>query len=467
MTNYSFNLIDREWIWAVWREGSRRAPVSLRDALAHAHELREFHGDTPPETAALHRLLLTVLYRIFDPNEDWLALWNAGCFDAARIDAYLRQESMYARFDLFGMHYPFFQLAKEAPEWTKYKLVSVSNLRPHYAAGNDAVLFDHRNKDAGLGVEVEDKEGGTLLSAAEAARALVTQQAFGFAGLNDPGAPNKADKSFSNAPCARGVTFLLEGDSLFETLLLNFFPLNLESHGLKPARADKPAWELDDPFKDDPKRPYGYLDYATWLNRKVLLLPEGDPAAPVVRRMRYYVGMKRMNGNPFNPLMALHPNPNAGKKKKGSDEEGSTHLPLIFQTGKALWRDSAPLFGWLQERAQGYIAPRPFEWVHNELPYLTAGQVGGDRQFFFSAYGICSKSGQDKMYFFRAERFPLPPAYLQEIGLDATKQLKLALQRAESTARILSLYGALGTFAGLVLGIKEADKLKEETKAGE
>jgi len=465
MTNYSFNLIDRECIWAVWREGNRRAPVSLRDALTQAHELREIHGDTPPETAALHRLLLTVLYRIFDPNEDWPTLWNAGYFDAARIDAYLRRESIYARFDLFGTDHPFFQLAQDAPGWTKYKLTSVSNLRPHYAAGNDAVLFDHRNKDAGLGIEVEDKEGGTLLSAAEAARALVTQQAFGFAGLNDPGAPNKADKSFSNAPCARGVTFLLEGDSLFETLLLNFFPLNLESHGLKPTRADKPAWELDDPFKDDPKRPYGYLDYATWLNRKVLLLPEGDPAAPVVRRMRYYVGMKRMNGNPFNPLMSLHPNPNAGKKKKGSDEEASTHLPLTFQTGKALWRDSAPLFGWLQERAQGYIAPRPFEWAHNELPDRTAGQVGGDRKFFFSAYGICSKSGQDKMYFFRAERFPLPPVYLQEIGLDAAKQLKLALQRAESAARILSVAGALGTFAKETLNTTDATQVRHFVEA--
>lgn len=464
MTNYSFNLIDREWIWAVWYADNRREPISLYDALIHAHELREIHGDTPPETVALHRLLLTMLYRVFDPNEDWGNLWSAGQFDITRLDAYLRSESIYARFNLFEAQHPFFQLAQESPAWTKYKLVSVSNLRPHYAAGNDAVLFDHRNKDARLGIEVEDKDVGTILNAAEAARALVAQQAFGFAGLNDPGAPNKADKSFSNAPCARGVAFLLEGDSLFETLLLNFFSLDLQSrHGLKPIRIDKPAWELDDPFKDDPKRPYGYLDYATWLNRKVLLLPEGDPEAPVVRRMRYYVGMKRMNGNPFNPLMSLHPNPNAGKKRLGSTEETSTHLPLTFQTSKSLWRDSAPLFGWLQEREQGYIAPKAFEWIHNELPIIT-GPIEDNRQFFFSAYGICSKSGQDKMYFFRAERFPLPQVYLQEAGLDASKQLKLALQRAESTARILSLYGALGTFACLVLGIKEADKLREGNK---
>lgn len=76
MTNYSFNLIDREWIWGIWRDNSRQELISLHTALTHAHELREIHGDTPPETVALHRLLLIVLYCIYDPDEDWGELWN-------------------------------------------------------------------------------------------------------------------------------------------------------------------------------------------------------------------------------------------------------------------------------------------------------------------------------------------------------------------------------------------------------
>ncbi len=453
MTIYSFNLIDRNWIWGVWQKDSRRELISLHTALTRAHELREIHGDTPPETAALHRLMLTVLYRIFNPDEDWGSLWRAGKFDQRKVDEYLRGHEIYPRFDLFDAQYPFFQLAQDDPAWPKkYKTVTVSNLRAHYASGNDAVLFDHRKKDAGLGREEDDGEGGTALMAAEAARALVAQQAFGFAGLNDPSAPYKADKSFSNAPCARGVVFMLEGNTLFETLMLNFFSLELgEKYRLSPKPSDKPAWELSDPFKDDPERPYGYLDYSTWLNRKVLLLPEGDPENPIVRRMWYYVGMKRMNGDPFNPLMSLHPNTRARN-------EDSTHLPLTFREGKMLWRDSAPLFSWYTERSNNYLPPRAFEWVHNEMSYM--GNIESDRQFFFGAYGICSKSGQDKMYSYRAERFPLPIDYLKETGVDAAKQFQLALQRAEDVARILSPGGALGTFAREALNTDDKNQVR-------
>lgn len=467
MTNYSFNLIDREWIWGVWRADNRRELISLHTALTRAHELREIHGDTPPETAALYRLLLTVLYRVYKPDDEWASrwgeIWRERKFTPDAIDEYLRCADIYSRFDLFESKYPFFQLAEDDPAWSKYKTVTISNLRAHYAAGNDAVLFDHRIKDANLGREAGDEEGGTTLTAAEAARALISQQAFGFGGLNDPSAPDKADKSFSNAPCARGIVFLLEGDTLFETLMLNFFSIELEKdYGLSHKASDKPAWESSDPFKDDPKRPYGYLDYATWLNRKVLLLPEGELEKPIVRRMRYYVGMKRMARNPLNPLMGLRPNPNAGKKKKGSDEESSPHLPMTFRQERAFWRDCGPLFAWKDERKNNYIAPRAFEWIYSEIPYV--GNIERDRQFFFGAYGICSESGKDKMYSFRAERFPLPIEYLSDIGLDIAKQLQLALHRAESIARVLSLAGVLGDFACHVLGMKTEDKFKEGNK---
>jgi CRISPR system Cascade subunit CasA len=463
MTTYSFNLIDREWIWAVWRKDSRRELIGLHTALIHAHELREIHGDTPPETAALHRLLLTVLYRVFNPDEDWGNLWQAVDFDIHKIEGYLHNDKIYRRFDLFDAEYPFFQLAQNAPAWTKYKTVTISNLRAHYASGNDAVLFDHRTKDAGLGIQPDDEECGTVLTAAEAARALITQQAFGFAGLNDPSAPNKADKSFSNAPCARGVVFLLEGKTLFETLMLNFFSIDLEKdYRLLHKTGDKPAWESSDPFKDDPKRPYGYLDFATWLDRKVLLLPEGDLANPIVRRMHYYVGMKRMAGNPLNPLMGLRPNPKAGKNK-GDDVESSSHLPVVFRKERPLWRDSGPLFAWKDEQKNNYIAPRAFEWISSEM--LWAGHIENGRQLFFGAYGICSESGKDKMYSFRAERFPLPVDYLKDIGRDAAKQLQLALGRAENTARILSPAGALGIFARETLNTDDARQVRSFVEA--
>ena len=64
---YSFNLIDEPWIPCLRPDGTTIA-LGLRETLLQAHELREIRGDTPLETAALHRLLLAILHRVFGPS---------------------------------------------------------------------------------------------------------------------------------------------------------------------------------------------------------------------------------------------------------------------------------------------------------------------------------------------------------------------------------------------------------------
>lgn len=439
---YSFNLIDSEWIRAVRLEDGQPTLIGLGRALTQAHRVREIHGDTPPETAAIHRLLLTILYRVFRPEEEWGDLWRAGRLDSQRIEAYLYDAAWRDRFDLFDDEHPFFQAGINSPVWSsKYKTAPVMDLCLPFANDAAAVLFNHRSDDF-------------TLTPAQAARALITSQAFGLGGLCDPAAPTKEEVSFSNAPCARGVIFLMEGENLFQTLLLNFFPVHLEEDYRLPRKIhDRPAWEMENPYADDPQRPYGFLDYSTWLNRRVLLLPEGDPGSPLVRSMRYYVGMKRMLGEPLNPLMNHNVN-QALSKKSGGD---TVYSPIVFRTDRSLWRDSAALYAWAEEKSRGQIPPRAFTWVGSEL--MAEGWLKKDERFFLSAYGICSSSGKQKMYGFRAERFPLPSAYLHEAGLDAAKRLKSALTRAEETARILSPAGALGQFANKLLsaGEKSAD----------
>ena len=66
----SFNLIDEPWIPCIL-DGTR-VELGLRDVLAQAQQLREIRGDSPLETASLHRLLLAVLHRIFGPKS-WTA----------------------------------------------------------------------------------------------------------------------------------------------------------------------------------------------------------------------------------------------------------------------------------------------------------------------------------------------------------------------------------------------------------
>ena len=106
----SFDLITQPWVPCVDGEG-RPLELGLAETLARSHELRELEGESPLVTAALHRLLLAVLHRVFGPAgyESWRALWEAEQFDAAALDAYF--DRWRDRFDLFHPTRPFYQAA--------------------------------------------------------------------------------------------------------------------------------------------------------------------------------------------------------------------------------------------------------------------------------------------------------------------------------------------------------------------
>lgn len=108
---YSFNLIEKPWIPCLTFDGER-VELGLQDSLVQAHELREIYGDTPLETAALYRLLLVVLHRVFGPrnSSDWIKMWRRRQqgFDSSALDAYLQH--WHHRFDLFDQEHPFFQV---------------------------------------------------------------------------------------------------------------------------------------------------------------------------------------------------------------------------------------------------------------------------------------------------------------------------------------------------------------------
>ena len=80
-----FDLISQPWIPCVRRDDVA-AEVGLRGTLAQAHQLRDLQGESPLVTAALHRLLLALLHRVFGPDghDAWAALWQAGRFGSIR-----------------------------------------------------------------------------------------------------------------------------------------------------------------------------------------------------------------------------------------------------------------------------------------------------------------------------------------------------------------------------------------------
>jgi len=394
----SFNLVDEPWLPCI-RLDSTIVELGLLDALVRAHELRELHGETPLVTAALHRLLLAVLHRVFGPasRRAWARLWERGRFDERALRDYL--DRWRGRFDLFDAERPFFQAADR-----RVKPKSLNSLAHHIASGNNPTLFDHNIDEAGI-----------ALTPAQAARALIVAQHFGLAGLSG------IVQKFTDAGAARGAVFVVLGGNLFETLTLNLVRYAAD-RPMPRLGDDRPAWEMDDPFTPSRLTPMGYLDFLTWHNRRILLMPEGTSDGVVVREMTMAPAL-RLDDAVQDPMTHYRRD-----EKRGP-------IPLTFFEGKALWRDSSVLF---ELQAQDQIPPAVFRWLHG----LVADEyLPRSARYRFAAFGMSKK--QAKVFFFREERLPLHLSLLADDDeasrLRAT--LNSALRAAERIGDALRMAG--------------------------
>lgn len=396
----SFDLIHGAWITCVGRE-DQPIELGLQEALTQAHELREIACESPLVTASLHRLLLALLHRIFGPKsyDAWFALWRAGRFDAATIEAYLAH--WRDRFDLFDPERPFYQAADD-----RVKPKPVTSLVHHVASGNNATLFDHHTD-----------EGGLSLSPAQAARYLVAAQAFGLAGLSG------LERKFTDGTCTRGMVFLVQGVSLFETLMLNLLRYDAD-HPIPSQPDDLPTWEVDDPFAGDRNIPRGYLDYLTWQNRRILLIPEMTYSGLVIRQMTQAPGLRLGEGIP-DPMK-----PYRRDEKRGL-------LPLRFSEDRALWRDSSTLFQ--LDGGQAH-APRAFAWL---AELVDEGYLPTDTR---RTVALGMANDQARVDFYRTEHLPLPLAYLHDQQLvnrlrdDVLRAADRTAQQMWGAARTIALY---------------------------
>ena len=388
----SFDLIGQPWIPCVRNDGTA-VGLGLRDTLVDAHHLREIAGESPLVTLSLYRLLLAILTRVFAPGDlsHWHQLQEAGRWDPAALDRYFQM--WRGRFDLFDSERPFYQ-AKDARVQSK----SVASMIAEIASGANATLFDHHTK-----------QGGLTLSPAAAARAVVAAQSCSLAGLS--GLPEK----FTDSSCARGVIFFVEGDSLFETLLLNLVPYTPEAP-VPNAPDDAPAWEMDAPFFLEPRRCLGYLDYLTWQSRRVLVQPEEGEVGIAVKNMTWAPGL-RLGADLTDPMKRYRIDPKRGP------------MCLRFNEERALWRDSAALFQ-LSHAAQG-IPPAALQHVAN---LVDTGYLSAERTLGCLALGMAND--QAKVEFCRAERLPLPVQYVRK-DEQALGQLTHALEWGEDVGRTL------------------------------
>ena len=432
---YSFNLIDQPWIPCTMPDGSH-VELSLRDTLLQAHGICEIFDQSPLVTAALHRLLLAILHRNFGPasRSEWQTLWRAKRFDSARLNSYFSE--WHDRFDLFDAKRPFYQVAEledesEKPKNArKIKEVEVNDLLPELARGNTSTLFDHTT----------DK-GSPSLSPPEAARKILALQSYKLGGLSG------LASNYVDAPIARAVCFLVGGETLFETLLLNLVPYQ----GDEPIPAsdnDLPVWEQDKTATSG--IPRGYLDYLTWQTLSVLLLPTRTSAPDEgieILRVRIGLGRKFERGEIFDPACTYKKNPKAGPKQ---DPWPVTR----YKQDRALWRDSVPLLRLTDEDKR---PPSALKWMSQ---LIDSGILDRRQLRRLVAYGQCPD--QANILFWRLEHLPLPAQYLTDENL--VGDLEIVLKNTEQIAECLR--SAMKKFARCALypSLGEKENLKKAQK---
>nr|WP_238427476.1 type I-E CRISPR-associated protein Cse1/CasA [Streptomyces adustus] len=250
-------MLTEPWLPAVRLDGARQE-ISLVQALRDAASYRRLVGSSPTMTAALHRLLLALAHRVYQPLDAarWAQLWQAkadGGLPGAELAAY--QEKWLSRFDLFDPDMPFFQCpALDNTPGSTAKLVA------GWATGSNRTLFDHTTSDQ-----------RPVLPPAQAARWLVTVQAYDTSGTKQP---YRKERTAEGGLGNRFGCVLVEGGSLHETLLLNMQRYQPDDE--LPARTtgrDRPVWEADQPPEPEPdaRTPLGWTDLLTWPSRRILL----------------------------------------------------------------------------------------------------------------------------------------------------------------------------------------------------
>jgi len=402
---FSFDLVDEPWLPCIERQERRPVYLSLRETLKRAHQLRELVDASPLVTAALHRLLLALLHRIVGPPgmDVWLDLWRAGRWEPGRIDAYL--ENWRFRFDLFHPERPFYQTTSVAEE---YATTPATKLLLELASGNNATLFDHTLD-----------EHYRPLDPAQAARTVVTFQAFAPAGFVSSEKGQSQHRSANAAPLAKGAVALVRGDSLFETLQLNlvrYAPAQAEPP--RTTTDDRPEWESEAMVVPEDRAPFGHLDYLTWQSRRIRLVPELDAAGrTVVRRAAVMKGRQLPEGRytaDYEQMLTF-------KRRDKAAPGQEPYLTIGFSEDRVLWRDSQALLDTFSPSND--LAPRTVQWLHeiattsdDELEY------GGDRHPSLDLLGLTGDRA--KLLFWRHERLPLPVGYLRD------RFLLQALERA-------------------------------------
>lgn len=339
----SFDLTTEPWIRVRTRDGALDE-VSLREVFARAHEIIAITGELSTQDVAILRLLLAILRRAHSDEhgtDAWGVLWRRGSFDPEPISRYL--DRLADRFDLLHPLAPFYQVAGLATP--KGAMTELARLIADVPPGHP--YFTTRT-------------GSALdsMSFAEAARWLVHCQAFDPSGIKSGAVGDDRVKGGKGYPigvawCGWLGLVIVEGSTLFETLLLN---LPIGRRDSNPA-TDLPVWERPAQGAAIEARhevPAGPADLLTWQSRRIRIGHDGTHATAVLIANGDALHPRNRFGEEFMTSWRLS---EAQMKSLGTNEQ--VFMPRGHPPDRAVWRGLAGLLAEGQAAGTG----RPGRWL--------------------------------------------------------------------------------------------------------
>ena len=348
MKEVEFNLLDEPWVRVLCPDCTVRE-VSLTDALLHAHEYKSLAGELPTQDVAVLRLLLAVLHTVFsrvdvqgenapisagtEPDlalDRWESLWRLQHFPVQPITTYL--EKWHERFWLFHPERPFWQVP-QAKIGTAYSAAKLNGEISE--SGNKLRMFT-----------AYSGTGKSALTYAQAARWLLYVN-----GYDDTSAKPKGKGLPSTGAGWLGKLGLIlaQGDTLFETLMLN---LVLLKDGEQPWQPPLPCWELEHARSTErteipqPDNPAALL---TLQSRRLLLNREGESVT----------GYTLLGGDFFERENAFCEQMTVWRAAQASKNAPVVYLPKRHDPDKQFWREFPSVF--LQE--SGGRCPGVVWWI--------------------------------------------------------------------------------------------------------
>jgi len=392
-----YNLLDEKWIQVASKDTVEK--VSIKELFAGAAKYKELAGDMKTQDFAVMRVMLAILHTVFsrfDSNgepyeffevdeesflqigeleendledyedalyQTWIDIWNAKEFPKV-VYEYL--EKWRERFFLYDDKYPFFQVTKEVIE------KDAAGGGEFYGKNINRLVSESNNKQAYF--SPKDESYKEYIADDELARWLITLQ--GYIGTSDKKKVGTA-KTYSKGWLYDLGGVYLQGNNVFETLMLNFAIAHNENNNL--LKMQKPCWEAETMEKNIESYFHNRIEniaslYTAWC-REIFIDPNRTKEDKFVCFIAKLPEIEHSDAF-LEPMTVWKYNDTGEYKDK--------YRPRKHDANKSMWRN----FGLLTGVGESTRKPGVIEWL-NKLGDISESEELGFNKENITLCAVC------------------------------------------------------------------------------